>query len=80
MRIPAENVAEATRASLTLADEKGFTSIAVPGMGTGVGRVLPNDAAGKMIEEIRQFTPTSLQTVVLVDVDPAMVQAWRDLI
>lgn len=80
MRIPAENVAEATRASLTLADEKGFTSIAVPGMGTGVGRVLPNAAAGKMIEEIRQFTPTSLQTVILVDVDPAMVEAWRDLI
>lgn len=80
MRIPVDNVAKATRASLTLADEKGFISIAIPGMGTGVGRVLPHEAAQSIIEEIRQFTPKSLQTVILVDVDSAMVRAWNDLI
>jgi hypothetical protein len=31
-----------------------------------------------MIKEIRAFAPQALQSVVLVDVDPAMVQAWRD--
>ena len=31
-----------------------------------------------MIKEIRTFVPRALQTVVLVDVDPAMVQAWRE--
>jgi hypothetical protein len=30
-----------------------------------------------MIEEIRAFVPRALRTVVLVDVDPSMVQAWQ---
>ena len=78
MRIPAENVAKATRAALSLADNRGLTSVAIPGMGTGVGGVAPTDAADKMIEEIRSFTPQSLTTVILVDIDPTMVQAWRE--
>lgn len=41
MHIPATNVGLATRAALDLADEKGFISLAFPGMGTGVGRVSP---------------------------------------
>ena len=77
MRVPARNVRLATRAALRLADEKGFVSLAVPGMGTGVGRVAPEEAAKCMIEEIRQFHPQSLQSVILVDIDPGMVQAWR---
>jgi len=78
MRIDPQNVALATRAALALADAKGFTSVAMPGMGTGVGGVAHSDAAATMIEEIRSFVPRALETVVLVDVDPAMVQAWRD--
>ena len=77
MRIPAENVALATRAAMALADEKGFTSLALPGMGTGVGGVAHADAAGKMIAEIKSFQPKSLQTVILVDVDAVMVEAWN---
>ncbi len=77
MRIPAENVALATRAAMALADEKGFTSLALPGMGTGVGGVAHADAAGKMIAEIKSFQPKSLQTVILVDVDAVMVEAWK---
>ncbi len=77
MRIPAQNVRLATRAALRLADEKGFVSLAIPGMGTGVGRVVPEEAAKCMIEEIRQFYPQSLQSVILVDIDPVMVQAWQ---
>ena len=78
MRIPADNVAHATRAALTLADKQGFTSLAIPGMGTGVGGVSPSDAATRMIDEIQSFHPQSLGRVVLVDVDPAMVQSWRE--
>lgn len=77
MRVPAQNVRLATRAVLRLADEKGFVSLAVPGMGTGVGRVAPEEAAKCMIEDIRQFHPQSLQSVILVDIDPGMVQAWK---
>ncbi|MCY4614380.1 MAG: macro domain-containing protein [Nitrospira sp.] len=77
MRIPVENVRLATRAALQLADEHGFVTLAIPGMGTGVGRVRPEDAAQGMVEEIRQFQPRSLQSVMLVDIDPEMVRAWQ---
>jgi len=77
MRIPVENVRLATRAALRLADEQGFVSLAIPGMGTGVGRVAPEEAAQGMVEEIRQFQPRSLQSVILVDIDPVMVRAWQ---
>jgi len=78
MRIDPRNVALATRAALALADARGFASVAIPGMGTGVGGVAYTDAAAMMIKEIRAFVPRALQTVALVDVDPAMVQAWRE--
>ena len=78
MRIPVHNVALATQAALMLADEKGFQSIAIPGMGTGVGGVSPADAARVMLDTVRAFQPRALTSVVLVDVDPQMVDAWRD--
>jgi len=77
MRIPAVNVAKATKAALTLADERGFTSLAIPGIGTGVGGVAHAAAAALMVQAIRAFRPKSLQSVILVDVDPVMVEAWR---
>lgn len=80
MHIPVHNVALATKAALTLADEKGFESVAIPGMGTGVGGVSPEEAARAMVESVRTFSPRALKSVVLVDVDPAMVEAWRGAI
>lgn len=78
MRIEPEKVALATRAALALADVRGFSSIAIPGMGTGVGGVAHADAANRMIAEIRAFEARTLKSVVLVDVDPAMVNAWHE--
>jgi O-acetyl-ADP-ribose deacetylase (regulator of RNase III) len=80
MRIPAENVGLATRAALALADQQGFDSIALPGMGTGVGGVLHRDAAATMIQEIKTYSPRSLKSVILVDVDEAMVKAWERML
>lgn len=77
-RIPADNVAQATRAALVLADEKGFESMALPGMGTGVGGVAHAEAASRMVNEIKAYKPQALKSVVLVDVDAAMVKAWRN--
>ncbi len=77
MRIGEENVALATRAALKLADERGFVSVAIPGMGTGVGGVAPTEAAAQMMGAIREHRPTTLRTVILVDIDAAMVAAWR---
>jgi O-acetyl-ADP-ribose deacetylase (regulator of RNase III) len=77
MRIDPQNVALATRAALALADAEGFGSMAIPGMGTGVGGVAQAEAAALIIREIRNSTPRTLRCVVLVDVDAAMVQAWE---
>ena len=77
MRIPARNVRAATAAALRAATAAGFKSIAVPGMGTGVGGVKVEDAAREMVAAIRATAPRSLERLVLVDVDPAMVAAWR---
>jgi O-acetyl-ADP-ribose deacetylase (regulator of RNase III) len=78
MRIPSVNVAQATKAALALADERGFTSLAIPGMGTGVGGVAHAEAATVMVQTIRAFKPSSLRSVILVDVDQAMVTAWKE--
>ena len=78
MRIDPQNVALATRAALVLVDARGFASVAIPGMGTGVGGVAHADAAAMMIKDIQVFVPRALQSVVLVDVDAVMVQAWRE--
>jgi O-acetyl-ADP-ribose deacetylase (regulator of RNase III) len=77
-RISPENVALATRAALFLADERGFESIALPGMGTGVGGVAHASAALRMIGEIKAHQPKTLRRVIMIDVDPAMVEAWRE--
>ena len=77
MRIQTINVGQATKAALRVADEHRFASIAMPGMGTGVGGVAHDEAAVQMIREIRAFTARSLRSVVLVDVDAEMVRAWK---
>ena len=77
MRISDANVGLATAAALALADQHDFNSIALPGMGTGVGGVSHRDAAAMMIREIKSYSPRSLKSVILVDVDQAMVEAWR---
>ncbi len=75
--IPVENVRLATRAALVLADQRGWKSVALPGMGTGVGRVSPGDAAKAMIDAVNAFQPKSLRDVILVDVSAEMISAWH---
>jgi len=77
MRIPSENVYKATKAALELAEKEGFESIAIPGMGTGVGGVAVEDAAEKMLQAIKEFKGTKLKKVILVDIDEEMVEAWK---
>ena len=51
--IPADNVALATRGALALADDQGIASLALPGMGTGIGGVPHAEAAQRMLQEIK---------------------------
>jgi len=72
-----EKVRKAVRASLELADSLGFETLAMPGMGTGVGGLPKELSAKAMLEEIKNFKPKNLKKVILVDIDPEMVQAWK---
>ncbi len=72
-----EKVRRAVRASLELADSLGFETLAVPGMGTGVGGLPKGLSAKVMLDEIKSFKPRNLKKVILVDIDPEMVQSWQ---
>jgi len=74
-----EKIHAATRAALRVAEECGCRSVAIPGMGTGVGGVSPHDAARAMVSALREFeqSPT-IETVILMDIGDAMVEAWRN--
>jgi O-acetyl-ADP-ribose deacetylase (regulator of RNase III) len=70
-------VEAAMRGALAAAKAHGFASLAVPGLGTGVGGVPKAAAAAAMCGVLRTFLAKRLKRVVLVDLDPEMVAAWR---
>lgn len=77
MRTTLDKIARATRAALACADAEGLGSLAIPGMGTGVGGADPDEAARAMVAEIRAFRPESLDRIVLCDRGEEMVEAFR---
>lgn len=74
----ADKVRQATLAALVCADSLGLKTLAIPGMGTGVGRLSPDLAAQTMVETLRHYDSATLQKVILVDINEEMVQAFRD--
>lgn len=78
MATTAEKVKQATRAALKTADAEGLASIAIPGMGTGVGRVPHAEAGRAMLEAVQEFDPEHLTRVIFVDIDERMVKAWQE--
>jgi len=77
MRTTAAKVGEATRAALTCADSVGLRSLAFPGMGTGVGRISPDEAARVMVESARAFEPKSLRRILFVALEDEMYRAFE---
>jgi O-acetyl-ADP-ribose deacetylase len=69
-------IKEATKAALDCAEENNFKKIAIPGMGTGVGRVPKEKAALAILEVILNYEPNSLEEVVLFDKSQEMVDAF----
>ncbi|MFN3263436.1 MAG: ADP-ribose-binding protein [Aquificaceae bacterium] len=80
METTEEKVRKAVRAALELADNMGFKSIAMPGMGTGVGKLPKDVSARAMIDEIRNVQAKNLKRILLVDLDWQMVEEWRRLL
>ena len=75
-----ENVKKATLAALECADDAGLKQIAFPGMGTGVGRVEPIDAAQAMVAVVESFTPKHLQEVIFVSFGEELKQAFQKVL
>jgi O-acetyl-ADP-ribose deacetylase (regulator of RNase III) len=72
------NVQMSVLGALILADDLKLKSIAMPGMGTGVGAFPVKEAAQVMIEEIKKFTPLHLEQVILIDLNEKLVDAWEN--
>lgn len=73
----AENIKAATLAALKCADTNKFSSIAFPGMGTGVGKVPLNIAAETMISVIKTFNAVNLKQVYLVGISEDIINAFQ---
>ncbi len=71
-----EKVKRAVIAALTLAEELALESIALPGLGTGTGKISPEDSAAAILEAIRAHNPKSLSDITLIDRDEKIVRAF----
>ncbi len=76
-RTTTEKVARAVEAALRVAGGLGVRTLAIPGMGTGVGKVSPEEAARVMVSVIRTFSADSLEKVILVDRNSKVVESFR---
>ncbi len=76
------NIEKATMAALRKASGLGLTSIAIPGMGTGVGGVPFQDAAQTMIEAVRRHVHegTTLKRILLVSIDEKLAEAFESIL
>ena len=77
-----KNVEKATSAALRLARVLELSSIAIPGMGTGVGGVPAKDAAQTMVEAIKQHLSegTTLRKIILVSIDKTLTDAFESVL
>ena len=71
-----ELVKGAVLAALEAAEELGAASIAIPGMGTGSGKVPPQESASAIVEAIRTHEAKSISDIILIDRDEDTVQAF----
>jgi O-acetyl-ADP-ribose deacetylase (regulator of RNase III) len=78
MKIGVENVRRATRAALVAAAHKSIETIAMPGMGTGLGGVDAADAARAMIDELRAHRQAKPATVYLVDLNENILRHFEE--
>ncbi|MBN2052108.1 macro domain-containing protein [Candidatus Woesearchaeota archaeon] len=76
-RTDAHKVFCAAKAALELADNEGFRSIAIPGMGTGVGGLNKPEAASAMMKAINDIKFHNIEKIMLMDIDDDMVDAFN---
>ena len=76
MRIGVDNVSDATRAALELGVELKLKTIAIPGMGTGVGGV-PTDVAAEAIVNIAKGFENKFEKIILLDRNTGMIDSFK---
>lgn len=77
MKIGVENVRRAMRAALIAAARNNLQTIAVPGMGTGIGGVPVDEASRAIVDELRAHRQPMPQTVYLVATSEIVIQAFE---
>jgi O-acetyl-ADP-ribose deacetylase (regulator of RNase III) len=77
-KVGIENVRRATRAALIAAAHHGIETIAMPGMGTGLGGVDPADAARAMVDELRAHRQPKPGTVYMVDINEEILHSFEE--
>ena len=71
-----ERVKEAVSAALSEAERIEAVTIAIPGMGTGVGGVPHDEAAKAVVEAICAHETKGITDIILIDRDERMVEAF----
>jgi len=79
MKIGVENVKLATQAALELGVELNLKTIAIPGIGTGVGRVPVEDAAEVIVSLAKQFE-NKFEKIILIDRNEDMVDFFNSFL
>lgn len=78
VRVEIENARRATRAALIAASAHSLDVIALPGIGTGAGGLMRDEAARAIIDELRTHRGPKPTTVYLVDLHDAMLRAFEE--
>ncbi|MBN1792455.1 macro domain-containing protein [Candidatus Woesearchaeota archaeon] len=73
----AQAIGCAVEAALEVAEKEGCRSLAIPGMGTGVGGLGKDEAAKAIVGKIKGKRFEHLQLIILLDVDDEMVKAFE---
>ena len=76
-RTDSHKVLCAVKAALELADECGFKSLAMPGMGTGVGGLGKLEAAEIIVKAIKDMKFKCVEKIILIDIDDEMTRAFE---
>ena len=73
-------IANATKSTLSKADELGCRSLALVAFGTGVGGFPLNEAARLMVDAVYDYRPRSLERVVFAVHGDEAERAFRDAV
>jgi len=76
MRIGVDNVRHATRAALELGIELRIKTIAIPGMGTGVGGVAADEAAEAIVSIVKGLED-KFEKIILLDRSDEMITSFK---